>query len=140
MNRRFFEVVLLIKRTCVATEEAIRGEFRLTQAEFTGLLAVGPTERVSGAEFSARMGLSPSRGSRVLSRLVKKGLLKSNPLPDNRRSVTISMTAKGARMRESLEQRMDLCGRSMIERLPARDQKKVEASFHLLEKVFETKP
>jgi len=50
------------------------------------------------------------------------------------------MTAKGARMRESLEQRMDLCGRSMIERLPARDQKKVEASFHLLEKVFETKP
>jgi len=134
---RFFEIVLLIKRTCVDTEERIRKEFRITQAALNGLLAVGPDESLSGAEFSARMGLSASRGSRVLAAMVRGGFLKSVPIPDDRRSVTISLTPRGRRMRADLERRMDACGEQLLSPLTSVQKKRLIGSFGLLEKAFE---
>jgi DNA-binding MarR family transcriptional regulator len=140
MNRRFFEIVLMIKRTCVETEEMIRGEFRLTQAELNGLLAVGPDECLSGAEFSLRMGLSASRGSRVLAGMVRKGFMKSAPIPDDRRSVTISLTPKGRKMRADLERRMNACGEQLLSPLSAGQKNRLKSDFGLIERAFETKP
>lgn len=137
MSRRFFEIVLMIKRTCVDTEETIRGEFRLTQAELNGLLAVGPEECLSGAEFSLRMGISPSRGSRVLAGMVRKGFLKSAPIPDDRRSVTISLTPKGRKMRADLERRMNACGESLLSPLSAGQKMRLTGAFGLIEKAFD---
>jgi MarR family transcriptional regulator, organic hydroperoxide resistance regulator len=140
MSRRFFEIVLLIKRTCVDTEEMIRGEFRLTQAELNGHLAVRPGESLSGAEFSLRMGISPSRGSRVLAGMVRKGFLKSAPIPDDRRSVTISLTQKGRKMRADLELRMNACGEQLLSPLSAGEKNRLLGDFGLIERAFETKP
>ncbi len=137
MSRRFFEIVLMIKRTCVETEELIRGEFRLTQAELAGHLAVRPGESLSGAEFSLRMGLSASRGSRVLAGMVRKGYLKSSPIPDDRRSVTISLTPKGRKMRADLERRMNACGESLLSRLSAAQKKRLTGAFGLIEQAFD---
>jgi DNA-binding MarR family transcriptional regulator len=136
MSLKFFEIVLRIKRSCVETEDRIRSEFGLTEAECNGLLAIGPEERIAGAEFSARMGLSPSRGSRVLSRLAKKGLLCSVTPDGDRRSLVISMTPAGARTRRSLEERMEACGRGLLEKLSPAERRRVEASLRLMEKTF----
>jgi DNA-binding MarR family transcriptional regulator len=138
MSRRFFKIVLLIKRTCVDTEERIRKGFRLTQAELNGHLAVGPDESLSGAEFSMRMGLSPSRGSRVLAGMVRRGFLKSVPIPDDRRSVTISLTPKGRKMKADLERTMNACGEQLLSPLSINQKKRLIGSFGLLEKAFET--
>ena len=140
MNRRFFEIVLQIKRTCVKTEETIRSEFHISEAELNGLLAVHAGESISGSEFSKRMDLSPSRGSRVLARMVRRDFLKSVQIPENRRRVTISLTARGKRIKRDLEVKMETCGRSILERLPIEQRTKVVHSFDLLEKVFASKP
>jgi DNA-binding MarR family transcriptional regulator len=140
MPTRFFEIVLRIKRTCVAAETRIRREAGLTDPEFGGLLAVAPGESLTGAAFAARMDLSPSRGSRVLAALVRRGLLRSRPQAGDRRSVTIALTPEGEALRRSLERRMEACGHGLLEGLTPAERERVERSFRLFEKVFPAHP
>ena len=102
MNRRFFELILAIKRKCQCNEERIRQEVGLSQAQFNGLLALDGGREVSGCQFANGMGLSPSRGSRVLNALVVAGYAKTRVSPDDRRTVLISLTPRGRRMREQI--------------------------------------
>jgi DNA-binding MarR family transcriptional regulator len=85
------------------------------------------------------MGLSPSRGSRVLAGMVRRGFLKSVPIPDDRRSVTISLTPKGRKMRADLERKMNACGERLLSPLTNGQKKRLVGSFGLLERAFETK-
>ena len=69
MNRRLFELILAVKRRCQCNEEQIQEELGLTASQFHGLIVLDAGGEVAGCEFARRMGLSPSRGSRVLNKI-----------------------------------------------------------------------
>ena len=75
------ELILAIKRKCQGTEERIQAELGLSPAEFNGLTVLDETQEVSGCEFAGQMMLSPSRGSRVLNRLVSDGYVRTRVSP-----------------------------------------------------------
>ncbi len=107
--KNLFELILSIKRKCQANEDRIQQEMGISQAEFNGLLVLNPDESVPGAEFAQRMGLSPSRGSRVLTKLMKSGYVNSEFKPDDRRSVSIRLTQNGIKMKNQIYNRMQAC-------------------------------
>jgi len=136
MNRCFFELILAIKRKCQCNEERIRREVGLSQAQFNGLLALDSGREVSGCQFAEGMGLSPSRGSRVLNALVVAGYVKTRVSPDDRRTVLISLTAGGRQMREKIMRCAATCEDRIRDGLEEAELGRVRESLELLEAVL----
>ncbi|MBN2128524.1 MAG: winged helix DNA-binding protein [Sedimentisphaerales bacterium] len=130
MSKRLFELILAIKYRCQGNEEQIQEEMGLSQAEFNGLIVLDEDRVMSGCAFATGMGLSPSRGSRVLSKLVTNGYVKARPSTKDRRAVVVSLTPKGRRTRRRMTERMAACEDRIRRRL---DEKKLQQVTHALE-------
>lgn len=133
MSRRLFELILAIKRKCQCSEEQIQAELGLSPAEFNGLIVLNGDQEVLGCEFSRRMGLSPSRGSRVLNTLVAHGYVRTQLCPDDRRAILISLTGRGERMKEQITERMKKCEKRICDRLDHFGCVQVTEALELLE-------
>jgi len=136
MSRRLFELILAIKRKCQCNEEQIQAELGLSPAEFHGLLTLEDDEAVLGCEFAGRMGLSPSRGSRVLSTMVTHGYVKTESRPDDRRAIRVSLTGRGRRMKARIADRMTTCEKRIIDNLDHQGRAQVTQALELLEAVL----
>lgn len=119
MPHQLFDLIQSIKKGCIKTEEHLREEHDLSTAEFKGLLVMELDEQVSGGAFSNRMGLSPSRGSRVINQLVQKKLLQIEPIPDNRRAIKVFFTEHGKEVRTVLDEEIEQCEQRLMKRIPA---------------------
>ncbi|MBN2105732.1 winged helix-turn-helix transcriptional regulator [bacterium] len=108
-NRQLFELILSLKRKCQAREEVIQQDLGISQAEFNGLIVLNDDEKIEGHIFAERMGLSPSRSSRVLSKLNTKTFVHTAFKPEDRRSVSIALTPEGESMRHQIFTRMQEC-------------------------------
>lgn len=131
MGNRLFELMLLIKRKCLSTEEDIREELALSQAEFNGLLTLEGKEQ-SGNTFSERMELSPSRGSRVLWRLISKGYVQTHTSDTDRRSNIISLSLSGRKMKKKIERRMMKCEGKIKSKLSNREIRAIKNALTTL--------
>jgi len=136
MSRRLFELILAIKRKCECNEEQIQAELGLSPAEFNGLMVLGEDQVVLGCEFARRMGLSPSRGSRVLNMLVTHGYVKAQARPDDRRAIGVSLTEQGRRTRARIADRMASCEKRIIDNLDNRGRAQVAQALEFLEAVL----
>jgi DNA-binding MarR family transcriptional regulator len=136
MADRLFELILSVKRKCAATEEIVQKELGLSQAELHGILSIGADDRLPGSTFSAKMGLSVSRGSRVLQRLVVKKLARTHVNTEDRRSLTVSLTPRGAAMQEKARERMMACERRITAALSANQVSAIKQSLQLLERTL----
>jgi DNA-binding MarR family transcriptional regulator len=103
MNNRIIDYVFQLKKKCLIEEGVIGKEVGLSPSEIHCIEAIRPTERVSGNNLSERMGLSPSRGSRVIDHLIGKGLLVREEDPEDRRISAVALTDKGMQVRRKLE-------------------------------------
>ncbi len=108
-NDSIIERVMKIKRLCGMQEERIRSSFSLSPAEFEGLCSLDPGERMLCRDFSNRMHLSASRGSRIIEKLIGKSLLKSSPCPGDRRALLLNLTERGLEFRERIEMEKRSC-------------------------------
>ena len=133
MSRRLFELILAIKRKCQCNEEQIQTDLGLSPAEFNGLVVLAGGQEVLGCEFSRRMGLSASRGSRVLNTLVTHGYVRTQLSPDDRRAILISLTGRGQRMKEQITERMKECEKRIFDRLDDFGRVQVTEALELLE-------
>ncbi len=133
MKNHLFELILAIKRKCLATEERIQKQLNLSQAEFHGLLSIKPNEQLPGNTFSERMGLSPSRGSRVLWRLVSKELMRTRTNSEDRRSVVISLTEQGKSVQNNAKESILACEGKIKASLSHEQISRIKESLQLLE-------
>jgi len=108
-KKHLFELILSLKRKCQAREDVIQKDLGISQAEFNGLIVLNDNEKIEGYNFAERMGLSPSRSSRVLSKLNTKAFVCTEFKPEDRRSVSIMLTAKGKSIRHQIFARMQKC-------------------------------
>ncbi len=133
MDRCLFELILAIKRKCQCNEEQIQEQLGLSAAEFNGLMVLDRGQAVLGGQFAERMGLSPSRGSRILNRLVTDGLVRAELTPKDRRSISICLTQQGTRMKERITEHMRACESRICRRLDKANVGKVKGALELLE-------
>lgn len=132
MEKKLFELIIEVRKKCLQTEEKIRSELNLSPAELHGLLALEPGEKLLGATFSDRMCLSPSRGSRVISRLVQDGYVDQMVVPDNRRSVEVFLTTDGVQMRKNVQARMEECEKRFSSQLNSEQIVNVRSALEAL--------
>ena len=136
MENKLFELIIQIRKKCIATEEKIQKEFHLSPAEFNGILAIRPEEKMQCTVFARQMGLSASRGSRVIGKLQENGFIQLKTVPNNRRSVEASLTKKGVEMRGVLEKQMLECEKRFTSQLSEKQIKDIRKSLTLLADVM----
>lgn len=106
---KLMDFVEEIRDKCLAKEEEIRLVLELTETEYRGLLCFKDHERITCQEFSARMNLSISRGSRVIDRLFNQGYIERADLSSDRRCKNIWLTEKGDAVRRRIDEQRQLC-------------------------------
>lgn len=136
MEQKFFELIIQIRKKCIQTEEKIQKELQISPAEFNGLLSIHPKQKMPCALFSGQMGLSASRGSRVIGKLQENGFIQLKTIPNNRRSVEVSLTKRGLEMRAILEERMAECEKRFITQLSKKQIQEIRKSLTLLADVM----
>jgi len=132
MKKSLFELILSIKRKCQTNEETIQNELGITQAELNGLLVLNKEEKIPANHFAARMNLSPSRGSRVLNKLVTSGYVKTHFIPEDRRSLLIALTSEGIGMKTNILDRMAACEEKICQKIDSNRIDEIRASLELL--------
>lgn len=84
-------------------EARLRIDLGLSGSQFRGLAALEVDEILSCRDFSRRLALSESRGSRVIDRLVQEGLLSRTDCDADRRCKRLRLTPRGRALRLSME-------------------------------------
>lgn len=133
MSRQLFELILAVRRKCQGNEERIQRELGLSPAEFNALIVMADGGEITGCEFAERMSLSLSRASRVLSKLVADGYLKTRSSPQDRRTILASLTPKGKRTRQRMFEHMEVCESRICRGLDPEKLKQVRNALELLE-------
>ena len=136
MSKKMFELIITLMKKCQLTEERIRKDFGLSAAEYNGLLAINQNEKMLCRTFSSKMGLSTSRGSRVIDRLTRKGYLKGEAIPGDRRTLQISMTRKGRVLKRQVEEKVEECENKMLSSLSAKQRAYVRGALEMLAEIM----
>ena len=135
---RIIDLVIALKHSCLVKEDSIREEFSLSPAEYRGILSINQGEAVKGIELSEKMGLSISRGSRVIEKLTKKGYLKRTGNSNDRRCLTIALADKGLKVKNKIDKMLDQCEQEFESRIPKSEIKSFINSLDKLTAILQS--
>lgn len=136
MSKKLFDLITVLMKKCQLTETKIRNEFGLSAAEYNALLTIRYDEKMLCNAFSEKMGLSASRGSRIIDRLTKKGFVKGEAVPDDRRILKISMTDKGIALKNLINKKMDECENEILGKLSRQQREEVRNTLEMLSEIM----
>jgi len=126
-----------LRACCERMERKIQDELGLTEAQCTFIGAMPAERSLNTGELCRTVGLSPSRGSRVIEDLVKRGLLARQADTDDRRIALVSLTTEGQRLKERIEALFQQCERAITRQLSPEELATVHAGLALLARVME---
>ena len=91
-------------RQFLAFSETATGAAGVTAQQYQALLVIrtSPQREIMIGEFADKMLLKPNGAVQMVNRLTNSGLVKRRSSPTDRRSVLVSMTAKGVVLLERL--------------------------------------
>ena len=87
----------------------IRSKTPLSPSEYRAVISLNPDDQISSASFSDRLGLSPSRGSRVIEKMVENGFIRRDTLKNDRRAQVISLAPEGLSLKKQITEMMCDC-------------------------------
>ncbi len=132
MNDRIIDLILGMKSKCLEKEESIRQEFGLSPAEYRGITAMEFDEPCNCNMLSQRMGLSVSRGSRVIEKLVKNKYIVCEVAPKDKRNIILKLAPRGARIKKKIDSMLNDCEQVIESKLSNTEIKNTLKIFHKL--------
>ncbi len=139
MEKNLVDLIIELKKGCMEDEKQIRTLCNISLAEYQGIMKINITERITCKILSKKMGLSPSRGSRIIDGLVRKGYLLRMGNPEDRRSFVLSLSPKGVKIRKQIEQERSNCEYRIRKNLSLREVELIKEGLQLIVKVFNQK-
>jgi len=136
MNKSIVELIFELKFTCMTKEESIREELNLSPSEYHGLLSINPGEVVSCMKMSSSMGLSKSRGSRVIDKLIDGGYLKEAKNDGDQRIFNVKLTAKGISAIKKINSVMSECETAILKNVPSDELQTFTKTLHKISEII----
>jgi len=136
MEKSLVDLIIELKKSCIEDEEQIRTLCKVSLAEYKGIMVISEGEKITCNILSRKMGLSPSRGSRTIDNLVKKKYLLRMVNPGDRRSFIISLSSRGAKLKNQIEQERNSCEKRIRKKLSSREVDLIKEGLELITKIF----
>ncbi len=132
MNTSITDLIHSLKLKCVMSDDQIRSKTPLSPSEYRAVVSLKPDDQISSASFSERLGLSPSRGSRVIDKMVANGFIMRATLKDDRRAQVISLAPEGINLKKRIDQLMCECEEKIKKQMSDDEYSTVESSLKRL--------
>ena len=139
MEKKLVDLIIELKRGCMEDEKQIRTLCNISLAEYKAVIEIDATERITCNVLSKKMGLSPSRGSRIIDGLVRKKLLIRTTNPKDRRSFVLSISSKGAKIKDDIERERNNCEKRIREKLSTKEVNLIKEGLELIANIFHQK-
>jgi DNA-binding MarR family transcriptional regulator len=117
MSIGIIDLIFQLKTACSAREEKIRMKLDLTPAEFRGILVLTPGSSVPCNIVSKKMGLSKSRCSRVIEKMMRNGYMKEALNNGDQRIMKVTLTTKGIKAQTKIHNMLQDCESSILKRM-----------------------
>lgn len=115
------ELVYEMKKKCAVIDNQLMEQLHLSQSELLFFSSLDQCTGISSPELAKNMGLSPSRISRIIEKLVVDGYLDRNIDKSDRRAITLCLTEEGKRIREEIDKHRQDCEDRLLHVLPEDD-------------------
>lgn len=125
------ELILELKQKCRFDSE-IGASLNLREKEMTFLSAIANENNITSKNLSSIAGLSPSRGSRVISSLFDKGYITMTHDKADRRLINLSLTQKGSICVKGIEKERKLCEFDLLNGLSENERETVKKGLNIL--------
>ena len=118
----------------VLQEHLLESQFSLTEVRV--LYEMAHRDKITAKDLCLDLGLDRGYVSRMLQNFETHGWITSAPSPDDRRSLFLSLTAKGRKIFEPLDRRSSDEVAAMLNRLAPNQQEKMLAAIRDIESVL----
>ena len=126
------DLIIALKGKCSITDENIRGKTTLSPSEYRALMSISEVEVLSSTEFSGRIGLSPSRGSRVIEKMIQNGYLSRKSYPGDRRTAIISLSPEAVELKKRIVEIKRECEQKIKAKVPAKELDTIKRALNKL--------
>ena len=117
-------IVYEMKKKCSQMDQQLMDELSISQSELLFFSSLNNCQGISSPELARSMGLSASRVSRVVEKLVVNGYLDRNPDASDRRAITLCLTDKGKIVRNKIDKVKNDCEARLLETIPSEEVEK----------------
>ena len=117
-------VVYEMKKKCSQMDQQLMDELSISQSELLFFSSLNNCQGISSPELAKSMGLSASRVSRVVEKLVVNGYLDRNTDTSDRRAITLCLTDKGKIVRNKIDKVKNECEARLLETIPSEEVEK----------------
>jgi len=136
MEEKLIDLIIELKKGYLEDEKQIRTLCKVSLAEYKAILEIKTTEIITCNVLSEKMGLSISRGSRIIDSLVRKGYLLRMENPEDRRSFVLSLSSKGTEIKKQIEQERNNYEYRIRKNLSVREVELIKEGLELIAKAF----
>jgi DNA-binding MarR family transcriptional regulator len=134
-GKEMIDEILQIKKRCNFSDE-IGKEHGLTPNEVECISAIASHTTISSKHLSSIMDLSPSRGSRIVNKLIDRNFVSAAPDTHDRRYLSLSLTKKGEGCYVDIQREKQLCAQRLLASLDADQIHAVENGLKILLQVM----
>ena len=114
-------MVYEMKKKCGQVDQRLMDDLNISQSELQFFSALDDCQGISSPELAKNMGLSLSRISRVVDKLVVNGYLDRNTDASDRRAITLCLTDKGKVVRHKIDEVRNECEARILETIPSEE-------------------
>lgn len=129
---RLMSAIIKVKNCCQEREANIQKALGLNSSEYLCMVEVPLGQHIGTGELCRRMGLSPSRGSRVIDRVFSKGYLLRTPSVADRRVIEIELSPSGRRAKRKIDELLTVCEATFAGSLDAGERESIIAALNTL--------
>ena len=123
-NSGLMSMIYELKKKCSQVDQRLMDDLKISQSELLFFSALDNCQGISSPELARNMGLSASRVSRVVEKLVVNGYLDRNTDTTDRRAITLCLTDKGKIVRNKIDQVKNDCEARLLETIPSEEVEK----------------
>jgi DNA-binding MarR family transcriptional regulator len=121
-----------VRAFCEEKEAEIRDQAGLSEAQYAVLSELPGGGTIATGELCRRVGVSPSRGGRVIDELVRLGFLERSAGAGDRRVLLVALSARGRAVRGRIDRLVRRCDDVLRGKLSAADHARVVGGLQAL--------
>lgn len=118
-----------LRKKCIANDDELMNSLNISLAEFNFFLVIDADKILSSEWLAENMNLSLSRVSRIIYRMVIKGLLTRNIDPNDRRSINLELSEKGLYTYKRVILNKIECEKNIREKLSEEESQELESNL-----------
>ncbi len=123
MENSIISVVSKLSEKCNSLEQSIMQKLNLSTSEYQFLTRIKYCTSLNSNEIASAMGLSLSRVSRIVEKLVQHGYLCRTANKTDRRAITLCITKEGEQVQEEINFKKKQCEIELLQQITDEEQK-----------------